>query len=485
MKQIVTGVRGLDQVLQGGFPEYSTILLAGKPGTGKTILTQNILFNHASRTGSKVLYITTLSEPQIKVIRHQQEFSFFEPHLFDESVIYREIGSVVMTGGLDAAGVSLENLVKEHQPDMVAIDSIKAISDILVSPAKFREFVANLNLSLPLWGCTVVLVGEYSEEGLQGKPETAMADGIIYLYGMEESKHQKRYLRILKMRGTDFSPGEHSYDISSSGIEVYPRLNPVVARQDYPAGGGRQSSGIHELDRMMRGGIPVGSTTLICGSTGTCKSLLNLGWLVQGGREGEAGLLITFDQSPGEIVRVCEPFGWDLPDLIERGLLEIMHVSPMELNVDRLVYRIQKTVSDRDIRRTSLDSISSFEVGMADKGKYTDYLWSLADWFKASGVSLTMVEETRFGLGLPTVSTRKTSYIADNIIRLGYLQADWGLHRVINVLKMRGSDHEMAMRELVVDGRGPTVHSEPICRVLSQTAAKETAFSQGEVSGGV
>ncbi len=460
MKQNATGIGGLDQILRGGLPDYSTIFLAGKPGTGKTILTQNLLFNHAASTGSKTLYITTLSEPQIKVLRHQQGFTFFCPSLFGERVIYREIGSTLRTEGLEGARTVLEDLVKEHQPGIVAIDSIKAIGDMLASPLEFREFIADLNLSLPLWGCTVLLVGEYDEDSFQSGPEASMADGIIYLYGMEERKHQRRYLRVLKMRGTEFSAGEHSYDITDDGIEVYPRLNPVVAQQKYDVYDRRQSMRIDELDRMMRGGIPAGSSTLIAGSTGTGKSLLSLAWLVQGAREGEAGLLVSFDQSPDQIIGACQSFGWDLQNLTERGLLEIMHVSPMELNVDRLVHNIQAAVSRLSIKRASIDSISSFEVGMADKTKYTDYLWSLVDWFKSSGISLVMVEEIQPDAG--SVTTHHTSFIADSILRLGHLQVDYDVRRVINVLKMRGSGHETAMRELVVTDEGPTVLSESV-----------------------
>ena len=460
MKQNATGIGGLDQVLRGGLPDSSTILLAGKPGTGKTILTQNLLFNHAASTGSKTLYITTLSEPQIKVLRHQREFTFFCASLLGERVIYREIGSALRTEGLDGARTALEDLVKEHQPDIVAIDSIKAIGDMLASPPEFRAFIADLNLSLPLWGCTVLLVGEYAEESFQGGPEAAMADGIIYLYGMEERKHQRRYLRVLKMRGTNFSPGEHSYDITDDGIKVYPRLNPVVAQQKYDAYGRRQSTGIDELDRMMRGGILAGSSTLIAGSTGMGKSLLSLAWLVQGAREGEAGLLVSFDQSPDQIIGGCQSFGWDLQNLTEQGLLEIMHVSPMELNADRLVYNIQAAVSRLSVKRASIDSISSFEVGMVDKFKYTDYLWSLVDWFKSSGISLVMVEETQPDAG--SLTTHHTSFIADSILRAGHVQVDYDIRKVINVLKMRGSGHETALRELVITDEGPNVLSEPV-----------------------
>lgn len=112
MERVKTNIDGLDEILLGGLPEFSTTLVAGAPGTGKTILCQNILYNVSKNTGRKVIYFSTISEPQIKVIRFQQQFSFFDQDYFMEKVIYHDMRELVIGPGgpgiLDRASLAKE-----------------------------------------------------------------------------------------------------------------------------------------------------------------------------------------------------------------------------------------------------------------------------------------------------------------------------------------------------------------------------------------
>jgi len=462
VERLETGIPGLDQVLQGGIPRYSTILIAGSPGSGKTILCQNIIFNFNKATGLNVLYLSTISEPQIKVIRYQQQFSFFNSEAFMDSVIYQDIGSIIRTKGIMQTLEVIDELVKQLQPALIAIDSIKAITDMVSSDSQFREFVSDLNVKLSLWDCTVFLVGEYSEEEIIKRPESAIVDGIIYLYGLEERKFQKRFLRILKMRGTSYEQGEHFLKISQEGINVFPRLNLAVDRQTYSIDHRRQSTGIPGLDQMLGGGIPAGTTTLICGGTGTGKTLLALSWIVQGARENEPGLFVTFDESPVQLKRNAALFGWYLDAFLERNLLGFFHVSPVELDIEQYIYEMQQRALERQVRRIVIDSISSFEIGMSDKYKYTDYLWGLTRYFKTRSISLMVITESLLFQGSSKLTKYGVSYLADNIIVLNFLRDGFNTRRLIEVLKMRGSRHLTTAREYIISSQGPFVINKPV-----------------------
>src|SRR5438093_3722603 len=80
--KLATGVPGLDAVLGGGLPEYSFNLIAGAPGSGKTTLAQQIMFATASRE-RPALYFTVLGEPPLKMLRYQQQFTFFDHDKLD------------------------------------------------------------------------------------------------------------------------------------------------------------------------------------------------------------------------------------------------------------------------------------------------------------------------------------------------------------------------------------------------------------------
>lgn len=232
MERVSTGILALDQILEGGLPKGSTVLLVGRPGTGKTILAHQMMFQNAN-SEDKVLYLTTLSEPQIKIMRFQQGFSFYDIDKIQKNVIYKDIGSVLRRQGSSQAMKLIDNFLKEYQPKMIFIDTIKAFADIIPDSMEFREFVIDLSVRFTTWDCTTILLGEYSEQDIEIRPESAIADGIIYLYGTEEKRQQKRYIRILKMRGTQHSDGEAVFKISNHGIEVFPRLNPLVVKQKY------------------------------------------------------------------------------------------------------------------------------------------------------------------------------------------------------------------------------------------------------------
>lgn len=455
LEKIQTGIGGLDDILHGGFPKYSINLIAGNPGTGKTILTQNIMFNNAYNM--KSLYLTTISEPQIKVIRYQQQFSFFNHEDFMSNVIYRDIGSVLSNEGVRETLSLIEDMVKKYQPEIITIDSFKAVGDILLPDKEFRNFINVLNLKLSVYECTVFLVGEYSEENIHLRPEAPIVDGIIYLYGMEEVKYQKRFLRILKMRGSNFKSGRHLIEITKDGIKVYPRLNPVVEKQEYIIQHGRQSTGIPVLDQMMNGGIPAGTTTLLSGNTGTGKSLISLTWLITGAIKKEQVLLISFESNQVKIIDTASSFGWRLAEFLDRGLFKIISLSPIEVDLDIITFKIQKILDNSDIKRVVIDSISAFETGMSDKYKFKNYIWSLADYFRKKGISLTLVTEEQNFFWLNDGYRNKISYISDNIIFIEYHREQSEIKKLIGILKMRKSNHQKEIRELIITKNGPKV----------------------------
>lgn len=460
MRRLKTEIPGLDQILSGGIPELATVLIAGAPGTGKTILAQNILFNIA-RHNEKVMYVSTIAEPQIKVLRYQQEFSFFSQSAFMDSVIYCDLGSIIQSQGIMESLNKLEENANEHNPALIVIDSIKAVSDYIGSGQDFRKYIFDLNVRFSLWGCTVIFLGEYNENQVQNTAEAAMVDDIIYLYGTEERRYQKRYLRVLKMRGTDFAPGEHIMTISNDGISVYPRVGAELNQNNITHGSIQlQSTGILGLDEMTNGGLPAGTTTLITGATGTGKSILGLSWLRQGILEGEPGLLISFDESKEQILRTGNAFAWDLSNAIQDGMLTIEHLSPVELDVDLHLFRVHSLAEQLGAKRILLDSISTFEIGMADKVKYTDYIWGLANYFKSRGISVTLVAESNALYDIQ-VSKHGISYIADNIIYLIFHRQDFTLTRLIGVLKMRGCAHCGEERQYIIGAQGPQVQSLP------------------------
>src|SRR4051812_12069929 len=185
LERVSTGVPALDGVLEGGIPRYATVFIAGRPGTGKTVLCQQAVFANG-RDGVPALYLSTLTEPSLKMMRHAETFDFFEPRLLGKEIIYSDIGGPLANEGPAALLGAIDDLVKEHRPEFLVIDSFKVIREYFQDAAQYRMFLSQLVLMLSAWEVTSFLVGEYSEADIQIEPDFAIADGILYLYGTEE-----------------------------------------------------------------------------------------------------------------------------------------------------------------------------------------------------------------------------------------------------------------------------------------------------------
>ncbi|MEX2226841.1 MAG: ATPase domain-containing protein [Dehalococcoidia bacterium] len=444
LDRVTTGVDSLDDILEGGIPQYSIVFVAGLPGTGKTILCEQALFANA-RHGT-CLYMSTLSEPVMKMLRFGQRFEFFDSTALGHDVIYSDLGASIRRGGADGFLAELERLVQEHRPSFIVIDSFKVLREEFDEDRAFRKFAADLMAMLSTWEVTSFLVGEYSERDIRERPEFAIADGIIHLYGTEESLRQKRYLRIMKMRGTSVFSGEHYFDISTNGVTVYPRMNPEVVGE-YAIPEGRIGSAVIGLADMMSGGVERSTVTIITGRTGSGKTIVALSMLVSAARAGLPALLLTLEESPAQISRNFRSFGWEVDSLREHGLLDVLHVSPSEVDLDAHAVLLKERAERIQAKVVVIDSITSFQAAVPDEQKYTGYLWAIADYFKRSGVAVLMTNELTSG---DSFVERKVSFVADNIVSLAFSQRGAERIRTVSVLKTRGSPHENVARELLI-----------------------------------
>src|SRR5205807_10388577 len=118
IQKLATGVPGLDTTLGGGLPELSFNIIAGAPGTGKTTLAHQIMFANASAE-RPALYFTILGEPAIKMLRYQQQFTFYEPEKLEGAVRFLDLSSQAIEGNLNAVLEGIVREVEEGSPGVV------------------------------------------------------------------------------------------------------------------------------------------------------------------------------------------------------------------------------------------------------------------------------------------------------------------------------------------------------------------------------
>src|ERR1051325_2500026 len=231
LERLSMGGTALDAILGGGIPARSVTIVAGEPGTGKTVFTLQALFHHA-RQGKKILYFSTLSEPSLKIIRYMQMFSFFDAELVGDRIVFVDLGSALRNAGTEKALTQVMERVETESPDFVAIDSFKAINDLLPVEGLSGVFMYDLAVGMAAWGTTTLLVGEYTAEDIGIAPEFAIADGIIRLTNEREELTTARQFEVLKLRGSNYVTGRHSFEMTDDGLTFYPRVRgPVLSAE--------------------------------------------------------------------------------------------------------------------------------------------------------------------------------------------------------------------------------------------------------------
>ncbi len=220
-----TGISGLDEMLEGGVPFPSTLLVAGGAGTGKTTFALQFLFEGAKR-GEQGIYFTTLSETPQWLLRFTSRFKFINKKYLGKEVKYVDLGRVLawektpqpIQGIINA----IEKEVSATMPQRIVIDPISVIKDRV--GIEYRPFVFELCSRLKNWQSVAILTGEVMPEELYPIELAYTVDGIILLSNIEEEGRRSRYLEVLKMRGTEHLTGRHSFSISKNGVTVMPGL---------------------------------------------------------------------------------------------------------------------------------------------------------------------------------------------------------------------------------------------------------------------
>jgi circadian clock protein KaiC len=456
INKLPTGVPGLDEILGGGFPEFSFNIIAGAPGCGKTTLAHQVVFANATPQRPAV-YFTVLGEPAVKMLRYQQQYSFFDSSRFSDSVRFINLSDILLARGLTGILEEITKVVELANPSIVVVDSFRTV---LRATSKdemsMQVFVQDLGLMLTSCRATTFLIGEYVASDMRENPVFTVADGLLWLYQEVERNSVVRKLQIMKLRGQASVPGLHTFRITAGGLQAFSRTLGLASHKHREANANRLSMGNAELDSMLSGGIPEGDSLLIAGSSGTGKSLLASQFLAAGIRAGQAGIAIVFEDRPESYVARASSFGLNFQAAIRDGMLRILYLRPLDLSVDETMHAILDAIREAGAKRLVIDSLAGFELALAP-GFRADFRESLYRMiFALTGIGVTVlstVEMEEDFTSLP-FSTYSVSFLTDDIIRLRYVEIDGALCRIMMVVKMRGGSHSRDIREYDITDEG-------------------------------
>ncbi len=231
MRRIPTGIKGLDELIEGGFVEGDAILIVGGPGTGKTTFVSQFLYTGASQYNEPGIYIS-LEEPPEKIKRNMLRYGWnFENLERDGKAKMIWSDPTTIKSFVETMSTSIRDKIEEINAKRLVIDSITVFLMFLGATYKARKELFELITNLNKLGCTTLLTAEipHGENKLTLLGiEEFVADGIIKLDMIRVGVSFRRSLTVLKMRGTRHDMKIHPFDITEKGIVIYPAEELLV-----------------------------------------------------------------------------------------------------------------------------------------------------------------------------------------------------------------------------------------------------------------
>ena len=460
-----TGIAGLDAILGGGLPASRLYLLDGSPGTGKTTLALQFLLAGFAR-GERGLYVTlSESREELTEVATSHGWTLDGIDIFElpaeDTEAMREGYTLFHPGEVELQEVidRVFGAVEQSGARLVVLDSLSEMRLLARDPLRFRRQILALKHFFASRNCTVFLLDDKTapEGDLQLH---SLAHGVIQLEHIAlEYGAERRRLQVLKLRGRRFLGGFHDFRIRTGGLAVYPRI-----QRTEPTGeprGRSLPSGSPELDTLLGGGLPSGTSILITGPAGTGKSVLATQYACAAATRGERVRFYLFDERLGTFALRSQGLGMDVHDLIADGSMSLCQVEPTEWSPGEFAHNVVRAVEEDGVQMVIIDSINGYMQSMPEERLLPVQVHELLSYLASRGVTTVLTLVQRGIFGSPVDEAADVSYLADTVVLLRYFEVSGAVRQAISVVKKRSGDHERTIRECRV-GRGGLHVGEPL-----------------------
>jgi circadian clock protein KaiC len=477
-------VPGLDTILSGGFLQGGLYMIQGPPGSGKTILASQIMYNQAAE-GSRTLFVTVLGEGHGRMMLHLRPMRFFDQSLIPDHVTYISAYAALEEQGLKGFSTLVRREVLARGATLLVLDGMSAL-DAKAGGTGFemKRFTHELQTLASATNCTMLLLTSVSITN--DTPEQTMVDGLIELRQRLYALRNERRILVHKFRGSGYLEGEHPFRITSEGLIIFPRIESLLALQtpcENPSERKLLSSGISSFDAITGGGILSGSVMSLVGPSGSGKTTFGLQFLSRS-NTNEPGLLAGCFEPPERLRWKAATMGFDLAAAEQRADVEILWYPIGEYILDELAHRVLDAVRRRGVKRLVIDGISGFSEAALEPERLIRFWSALSNQLRGLGVttlySLELQELTGPELRLPSSGMPSLGEI---MVLVRYLELRSRLYRLISIFKTRDGAFDSAIREFEITAAGINVGKpfEGVEAVLSGAArARSTAPAPSE-----
>jgi circadian clock protein KaiC len=455
---VPTGIRGLDELTDGGLPRGRPTLLCGGAGCGKTLLAMEFLVRGAVDAGEPGVFMSFEENPEELATNFASLMEDLNALVARKKLVIEfvhvERSEIEETGEYDLEGlfIRLGHAIDSIGAKHVVLDTVEALFSGLSNTAILRAELRRLFGWLKARGVTAIITAERGETSLTRYGlEEYVADCVILLDHRVEGQMATRRLRIVKYRGSTHGTREYPFLIGEGGIYILPITS---MRLNHDAGSGRVSTGIPRLDAMMGGqGYYRGSSVLVTGTAGTGKTSVAAHFAHAAAARGERCLWLAYEESSSQIIRNMRSIGIDLDPAMRRGTL-LFHAERPTIygGLEMHLLTIHKLVDQFRPRVAVLDPVTDF-AALGSEAEVKAMLTRLIDFFKTQQITALFTSLTAGGTVLEATNLGVSS-LMDTWLLLRDVLHGAERNRFLHIVKSRGMAHSNQMREFLLTDHG-------------------------------
>jgi len=467
---VASGIPELDELLNGGFIRGRTYLVQGVSGTGKSILGQHFLragldadktvvYIHGEESRQDILVNAT----RLGIDIGDAEFLDIGPgtDFFAEDKSYNLVDATEVESEQFTADI--KQVIEEADPDRILIDPITQLQYVERDEYQYRKRLQSLIRFLRDREVTAVAtrtVSRGTSTSTTYDDFESLSDGVVNLF-LDEGE---RRISVPKHRGLGQKDGSHGFEIRESGIEVYPQIIPEHDNRTFDPE--LISTGHAALDDLLGGGIERGTVSFISGPTGIGKSTTGAQILSGVAEDGGTALGYLFEESIDQFRHRSETLGFPITEMQERGSVRLTETEPLVRSAEEFGQHVLAQTDEYAPDVVFIDGLSGYQISLqGDDNRLVRRLHGLTRVLKNRGIAVIITDEADSLTGIPEATSTNTSYIADNIVFLSYVEVDGELDRAIGVVKKRLGDFDSRFHQFsIVSGSGLVIE-EPFDHV--------------------
>ena len=483
LQKCLTGIKGFDEITEGGLPKNRITLVSGGPGAGKTLLGIDFLVNGVMKYKERGVFMS-FEETEAELYEDVASLNLdlyglvlkkeiaFEHVLLNRSDI-QDKGEF----NLEGLFIRLELAIDAIGAKRVVLDSVESLFVGITDPGILRLEIKRLFRWLKQKQVTSIITGEQGENTFTRHGlEEFISDCIILLDNRVRQQVSTRRIRVVKYRGSNHGTNEYPFVIDKDGLSVIPITS---AGLDHPGSAEKVSTGVPTLDKMFAGGgYTKGSTVLISGTAGTGKTSLAVAFAVEQCKKGERCLYVSYEESPGQLIQNMRSVGFDLEKWTKKGILKIVSTRPAFFGLEMHLLDLYKVLQGFNPSAVVIDPLTSL-IGQAEESEIQSMLTRMIDALKSksiTGVFTSLVSSTAAN---DTSGEIGVSSLIDTWIVVRELEENKGNKRIrgLYIAKSRGTGHSNDIHKLVFSDDGIDLQPMPDDATASPHQTKKVGKS--------